>query len=147
MQAKIKEIEAKALAELNNLGPDLKALEEWQLRYLGKKGELTLLLRETGKLPDAERPAFGAAVNEAKAALLGKAEALQRSLERAELDARVAREALDVTLPGRKLAPLAWAPCTRSAASSRSAVIFLSAWASTWKMALSWRTNSTTLTR
>src|SRR6185369_34263 len=102
MLAKIKEIEAKALAELDALDKDSKKLEDWQVRYLGKKGELTLLLRETGKLPEAERPAFGAAVNQAKQSLQMKAEALQLKLDRAALEARLASESLDVTLPGRR---------------------------------------------
>jgi phenylalanyl-tRNA synthetase alpha chain len=102
MQATIKAIESKALAELEALASDVKQLEDWQVRFLGKKGELTLLLRETGKLPEAERPAFGAAVNQAKQALLEKAESLRSKLDRAALEARLIDETIDVTLPGRR---------------------------------------------
>jgi phenylalanyl-tRNA synthetase alpha chain len=102
MQNKIKEIEARALQELES-GLDLKKLEDWQVQYLGKKGELTLLLRETGKLPDAERPAFGASVNQAKQQLLEKADLERVRLEAAALEARLSQEKIDVTLPGRSL--------------------------------------------
>lgn len=101
MKEKIQDIEAKALAALTGL--DLKKLDEWEVQYLGKKGELTLLLRETGKLPEPERPAFGAAVNQAKQALLEKANAERQKLETAELDARLKNERIDVTLPGRAI--------------------------------------------
>ena len=61
-------LEKKALDELAQAPLDLKWLQDFDVRVLGKKGELTLLLRETGKLPDAERPSFGARVNTAKQA-------------------------------------------------------------------------------
>jgi phenylalanyl-tRNA synthetase alpha chain len=99
MQEKIQEIESAAKAALPGLS--LKQLEEWHVRFLGKKGELTLLLRETGKLPESERPAFGASVNRAKAALTLEAEAVKSRLEQVELDQRLIRERIDVTLPGR----------------------------------------------
>lgn len=98
----IKTIESKALSELGSI-QDLKLLEDWQVRFLGKKGELTLLLRETGKLPESERPAFGAAVNQAKQALLEKAQSLQSGLEAKALEARLGAERIDVTLSGRPL--------------------------------------------
>ena len=102
MQEKIKQIEALALEALAPLS-ELKALDDWEVRFLGKKGELTGLLRETGKLPEAERPAFGAAVNHAKQALLEKAMVLRSGLESAAMDARLIGERIDVSLPGRPI--------------------------------------------
>ncbi|MES2201798.1 MAG: phenylalanine--tRNA ligase subunit alpha [candidate division FCPU426 bacterium] len=102
MLDKIKDIEAAAIAALPEAGQDLKKLGDWQVRFLGKKGELTLLLRETGKLPEAERPAFGVAVNQAKAVLVSKAEEIQAGLEKKLLEEQIKSQALDVTLPGRR---------------------------------------------
>jgi phenylalanyl-tRNA synthetase alpha chain len=77
------------------------ALEELRVRYLGKKGEITALLKGLGKLPAAERPAAGERINQAKQALAEELEARRETLARVELEARLAAERLDVTLPGR----------------------------------------------
>jgi phenylalanyl-tRNA synthetase alpha chain len=78
------------------------ALEELRVRYLGRQGALTLLLRGLGALPAAERPRVGAAANEAKReleALLAGRLAAARERERRE---QRARERPDLTLPGRR---------------------------------------------
>ncbi|ALM52678.1 phenylalanine--tRNA ligase subunit alpha [Halomonas huangheensis] len=77
------------------------ALDEIRVRYLGKKGELTALLKGLGKLPPEERPAAGEQINQAKQALAQELETRRDTLARAELDARLADERVDVTLPGR----------------------------------------------
>src|SRR4051812_17818606 len=102
MQAKIKEIEAQALSALQS-GLDLKKLEDWKVQYLGKKGELPLLLRKPGKPPEAEPPALGASVNQAKAPLREKAAPPKATLESPDLPARLQNERIDVTLPGRPI--------------------------------------------
>ncbi|HSG88747.1 MAG TPA: phenylalanine--tRNA ligase subunit alpha, partial [Pseudomonadales bacterium] len=71
--------------------------------YLGKKGELTALLKTLGKLPADERPQAGARINAAKERVQAHLEARKDRLSRAGLDARIAAETLDVTLPGRRL--------------------------------------------
>src|SRR5262245_44420761 len=76
-------------------------LENLKARYLGKSGELTEQLKGLGKLPAPERPAAGSRINEAKARLETVIDARREALARAELDRRLAEEALDVTLPGR----------------------------------------------
>ncbi len=81
--------------------PDLEALEQIRVRYLGKKGLLTQRTQELGQLPPAERPAAGKAINDTRQALQALLEARRDALKRAEPDARLASEALDVTLPGR----------------------------------------------
>ena len=81
---------------------DNRALEEIRVRLLGKKGELTGLLRQLGQMADAERRAFGAQVNEAKDALTAAIEARQRLLGAEQLAARLQAERVDVTLPGRR---------------------------------------------
>lgn len=80
---------------------DIPALDEVRVRYLGKKGEITALLKGLGKLPAEERPAAGERINQAKRELGGELERRRALLEKAELDARLAAERLDVTLPGR----------------------------------------------
>jgi len=80
---------------------DLRALDDIRVRYLGKKGELTALLKSLGKLPAEERPAAGQAINQAKQAVQARLEARKAQLEKAAIEARLEKEAVDVTLPGR----------------------------------------------
>ncbi len=88
-------------------------LEELRVRFLGRQGRLTPLLRSLGSLPPAERPAVGAAANAAKRELerllevrLSEAREVERRQERA-------RHRLDLTLPGRRPPPGALHPLTR----------------------------------
>ena len=76
------------------------ALEQIRVAALGKKGELTALLRGMGKLPPEERPKMGQMVNEVRAALEAQLEAREKALAEKEKAARLAAEAIDVTLPG-----------------------------------------------
>ncbi|WP_040243458.1 phenylalanine--tRNA ligase subunit alpha [Chromohalobacter japonicus] len=80
---------------------DVQALDEVRVHFLGKKGEITALLKGLGQLPPEERPKAGERINEAKQTLSGELEARKQKLKDAELDARLARERIDVTLPGR----------------------------------------------
>ena len=80
---------------------DERTLDEVRVRYLGKKGELTALLKQLGGLDPSERPAAGARINEAKATVQDKITVQQQSLKAAKLNANLASEQLDVTLPGR----------------------------------------------
>ncbi|MCP1726911.1 phenylalanyl-tRNA synthetase alpha chain [Natronospira proteinivora] len=80
---------------------DLRALDDIRVRYLGKKGELTALLKSLGKLPAEERPAAGQAINRAKQAIQSRLEARKAELEKVAIEARLEKEAVDVTLPGR----------------------------------------------
>ncbi len=81
--------------------PDLAALDQVRVRYLGKSGELTLLLKQLGGLPKEERPAAGQLINVAKDAVAQAIEARKSVLEQAALAARLAAGRVDVTLPGR----------------------------------------------
>ena len=80
---------------------DLRALDDVRVAYLGKKGELTRLLKGLGKLDAAERPAAGALINQAKVALQAEIDERKALLEQAQLAAVLAQETVDVTLPGR----------------------------------------------
>jgi phenylalanyl-tRNA synthetase alpha chain len=79
------------------------ALANAKARYLGKEGAVTLRMKALGKLSPAERSAAGKALNEVKQAIEALVSAREAALARAELDARLAQEAIDVTLPGRGL--------------------------------------------
>jgi phenylalanyl-tRNA synthetase alpha chain len=80
---------------------DISLLDQVRVNYLGKKGEITQLLKSLGKLSAEERPAAGAKINEAKQGVLEKLLARKSMLETAALDQKLLSEALDVTLPGR----------------------------------------------
>ncbi|MBZ9538223.1 MULTISPECIES: phenylalanine--tRNA ligase subunit alpha [Modicisalibacter] len=90
------------------------ALDEVRVRYLGKKGEITALLKGLGKLPAEERPQAGEQINQAKQALNADLETRRRALEQAALEARLAEERVDVTLPGRGSATGGLHPVTRT---------------------------------
>jgi phenylalanyl-tRNA synthetase alpha chain len=93
---------------------DLAALDAVRVHYLGKKGVFTTQLREIGKLPPAEIPAAGKAVNDAKATLTAALDARRETLEQQQLAAQLAAETLDVTLPGRGEVPGQLHPVTRT---------------------------------
>jgi phenylalanyl-tRNA synthetase alpha chain len=78
-------------------------LEDAKARYLGKEGSLTALLKGLGKLPAEERKSAGAAINIAKARIESALATRREALKNAQLEAQLATEALDVTLPGRGL--------------------------------------------
>ncbi len=77
------------------------ALDAARVEYLGKKGQLTALLKQLGGLDPAERPAAGQAINAAKASVSKAIEARGATLVAAALASRLASEKIDVTLPGR----------------------------------------------
>ncbi|MBL4918760.1 phenylalanine--tRNA ligase subunit alpha [Szabonella alba] len=77
------------------------ALEEVRLAALGKKGEISLMMRELGKMDPTERQSFGAALNRLKDEIDTALKARKTALADAALDARLKSEWLDVTLPGR----------------------------------------------
>ncbi len=81
--------------------PDAPALEQAKARYLGKTGVLTELLKGLGKLPPEQRRDSGAQINAAKQRIESALEARREALAAGALNARLAEEALDVSLPGR----------------------------------------------
>jgi len=76
-------------------------LEQAKARFLGKTGALTELLKGLGRLPAEERPRAGSQINEAKAAIEAALSARREAIRAHGVEARLAAEALDVTLPGR----------------------------------------------
>src|SRR5690625_5208823 len=80
---------------------DLQALERVRVEYLGKKGLISAQMKSLGKLSPEDRPAAGAKINRAKDQVQEAISTRRESLERAAIDARLAAETVDVTLPGR----------------------------------------------
>jgi len=100
MLDKLIQLEERALQELEAL-TDLEALDEWRVRYLGRKGELTGLLRDIGKLPPEERPKAGQRANQVKLALQAAYDDAVERVRQAQLQRALEAERVDVTLPGR----------------------------------------------
>src|SRR5262245_51125214 len=93
-------LETRARAELQACDGEV-GLRAWNTKYFGKQGEALQAIKEVGKVPPAERPAYGKEANRIKEALLQAYEsALAQEKERA-LARNLTSEAVDVTLPGR----------------------------------------------
>lgn len=101
MEEKIAQLKAAAAAAVNG-ADDVAALNDIRVKYLGKKGEFTTILRGMGSLSAEERPKVGKIVNAAKAEIAKLIEAQGDALKQKELAAKIASEKIDVTLPGRK---------------------------------------------
>jgi len=80
---------------------DAQALDQVRVRFLGKKGEITALLKGLGQLAAEERPAAGERINQAKQALQSELDERKRVIEQAAMQAQLDAERIDVTLPGR----------------------------------------------
>ncbi|QKX18596.1 phenylalanine--tRNA ligase subunit alpha [Microbulbifer sp. YPW1] len=80
---------------------DLAALDQVRVDYLGKKGQITALLKSLGKLSAEERPAAGAKINEAKQQVQAAINSRREAMEKAAIEEKLAKETIDVTLPGR----------------------------------------------
>ena len=94
------ELEQQALRAVAD-SADAAALDEVRVRYLGKKGLLTQQLKQLGALPAEERPAAGQEINRIKQQVQATIESRGETLQKTALDAQLASETIDVTLPGR----------------------------------------------
>jgi len=112
MQA-LSELTARAAADIDAAN-DLAALDAVRVAYLGKKGELTAQLKTLGGLPAEERAAAGQAINTAKQQVQDALAARREALEALALEAKLASDAVDVTLPGRGNAIGGFHPVTRA---------------------------------
>ena len=99
MKEQLANIRAQALAAFQE-AQDSAALDALRVQYLGKKGKLTAVLKQMGKLAAEERPAMGQLANEVRATLEQAIETASKKLEAAALEARLAAETVDVTIPG-----------------------------------------------
>jgi phenylalanyl-tRNA synthetase alpha chain len=100
MKERLEALKLEALQELEQV-TDLQQLNELRIKYLGKKGPLTEVLRGMGALSAEERPAIGQVANDVRAAIEQVIEAKQQHYEHAETASRLALETIDVTLPGK----------------------------------------------
>ncbi|MBE6986654.1 MAG: phenylalanine--tRNA ligase subunit alpha [Ruminococcaceae bacterium] len=99
MKQQLEQIRLQAMAALEAADSPA-ALEELRVKWLGKKGELTAVLKMMGKLSAEERPVMGQLANSVRADIEAKLEERKAAIHSAVLEAKLASEALDVTIPG-----------------------------------------------
>ncbi len=92
----------KSADELIAAAQSVVQVEELRVRFLGKKGELTAILKQMGKLSPEERPVVGALANEVREAITQDITARTKELQEAQLQQRLLEETMDVTLPGER---------------------------------------------
>jgi len=98
-QAQLEVLQEQALAQFK-AAPNSKALYDLKVQFLGKNGRLTEMMKEMASLSKEEKPLFGKKVNEVKALLEQHYTAAEEALKKAEIEAQMAGEELDLTLPG-----------------------------------------------
>jgi len=99
MKVQLEQIKQQAMEALEAAATPA-ALEELRVRILGKKGELTAVLKQMGKLSAEERPIMGQLANSVRAMIEEKLEQRKAAIGAAVLEAKLAAEAIDVTIPG-----------------------------------------------
>lgn len=102
MREKLLQIKADAEEKLASIKAD-DELEALRVQFLGKKGALTAVLRSMGSLSPEERPKIGQLANEVREAIEQDISSRRAQIEAAKLSARLEREAIDVTVPGKKV--------------------------------------------
>lgn len=93
---------------------DMAALDQVRVQYLGKKGEISALMKNLGNVAPEDRPKIGAVINEARGKVQDALNARKESLESEALNAKLASETVDVTLPGRAVQEGSLHPVTRT---------------------------------
>lgn len=102
MKEQIEKIQNEALEKIC-AAKDLKELNDIRVKYLGKKGELTSVLRGMGSVSPEERPIIGALVNTCKDELEEKISEKEKELQELELQEKLEKEQIDITLPSQKI--------------------------------------------
>lgn len=103
MKEQLKQIHDKALDALKEIA-QIKELEETKIKFLGKKGELTAILKGMGKLSAEERPIIGQIANEVRQDIENKIEETKKKLIAKEQELKMKKETIDVTMPGKPCA-------------------------------------------
>ena len=103
MKEQLEQIKQQAIIALEEAATPA-ALEELRIKLLGKKGELTAVLKQMGGLSPEERPIMGQIANSVRAAIEAKLEERKSEIDAAVLEAKLAAEAIDVTIPGEAVA-------------------------------------------
>lgn len=101
MKEKLQQIKT-AVEELLSKSSDTQALEDIRIKYLGKKGELTAVLKGMGKLTAEERPVIGALANEIRDFLSNEIDSKKKEIEEKLQNEQLKKEVLDVTMPGKR---------------------------------------------
>lgn len=99
LESKLAQLQTDALGAIAQVDA-LDDLEQLRVRFLGKKGELSGVLKAMGKLDVGDRPRIGSLANDVKTAVQSALDEAKTGLERAALEAQLAAETLDVTMPG-----------------------------------------------
>lgn len=102
MKEQIENLKNQALEEIAK-SESSKELNDLRVKYLGKKGELTSILRGMGELSSEERPKMGALVNSAKQEVENEIQEKEKELAKKELQERLEKEEIDITLPSQKI--------------------------------------------
>lgn len=102
MKEKLEAIRQKAIERIS-AAENLDVLNELRVAYLGKKGEMTEVLKGMKDVSAEERPKVGQLVNDARKAIEEKIESIKKTLEEKELERKLKEEVIDVTLPSKKL--------------------------------------------
>lgn len=102
MKQQLEQIKQEALAALDTVTTPA-ALDELRVRYLGKKGEVTAVLKQMGSLSAEERPIMGQIANSVRAEIENKLEERKTQINASVLEAKLAAEAIDVTIPGEEV--------------------------------------------
>ncbi|MFA7573746.1 MAG: phenylalanine--tRNA ligase subunit alpha, partial [Lutispora sp.] len=101
MREKLRKIKIESIIEIDGI-ESIQQLEEVRIKYLGKKGELTQLLRGMGQLSPEERPLIGQLANEIRDQINEKIEETAYCLKRKDLEKKLRSEFIDVTMPSKK---------------------------------------------
>lgn len=102
MEKQVNEIKLNALDEIEKAS-NLRELEDVRVKYLGKKGKLTAILKTMGSLAPEDRPKLGSVVNQAKTELESKITDKEEILQKEELNRKLESERIDVSLPSSKI--------------------------------------------
>ena len=101
MKQQLENIENAAMAEASS-SDSIKALDELRIKYLGKKGELTAILKQMGKLSAEERPVIGQLANKVRQDIEEAITSKMSALKAKEKERKMAAESIDITLPGKQ---------------------------------------------
>ena len=101
MKEKLQQIRGNAMAQMKEAG-SLDKLNEIKVAFLGKKGELTTIMKSMKDIPKEERPAFGQMVNEVRAEIENALDEMKQTLSKKARELQMKAEVIDVTLPAKK---------------------------------------------
>ncbi|NCC69133.1 MAG: phenylalanine--tRNA ligase subunit alpha, partial [Clostridia bacterium] len=103
MKKLLQELREASLSAISGAG-SIDDLETLRVKYLGKKGELTAILKQMGKLSEEERPIVGQLANEVRETLTDSIDLKREELAEKMLELRLRAETIDVTIPGKTIA-------------------------------------------